>query len=124
MSVEAEKQMAAAERFIAAARGLRQEIGADIPLQQVMILAYLFRHGQSNQVELARALDLKIAAASRHCRSLSEFHVQSGDLVKAKGQRLIVADRHQLKSREMVYKLADHAKEYLSRFLLVLADAD
>lgn len=121
MSRKAEDSMGAAERFIAAARGLRQAVGADIPLQQIMILVYLWRHGQSNQIELARALDLKVAAASRHCKSLSSFYVQKGNTAEERGQRLILAKRNPVITREMVYRLAENTHEVIFSFLSDLA---
>lgn len=121
MSPNSPDTTAVAERFIQAAKGLRQVIGTDIPIQQVMILTYLWRNGRANQIELALALDLKVAAASRHCRSLSSYYVQVGDVAEERGQKLILAERNQTNSREMVYQLADHTQEILSRFMLVLA---
>ncbi|MFZ2949565.1 MAG: helix-turn-helix domain-containing protein [Desulfuromonadaceae bacterium] len=121
MPADTKDCMVVAERFITAARGLRQAVGADVPLQQVMILVHLWRHGQSNQVELARALDLKIAAASRHCKSLSSYYAQTDDAIKEKGQKLILAERNPLNSREMVYRLVDNTQGVLSRFMLDLA---
>jgi DNA-binding MarR family transcriptional regulator len=117
MSPNSQDTTAEAERFIVAAKALRQAIGADIPIQQVMILAYLWRNGRANQIELALALDLKVAAASRNCRSLSSYYVQVGDIAEERGQNLILAERNQTKSREMVYRLTEPTNEIMTSFL-------
>lgn len=117
MLLNSQDTTAVAERFILAAKGLRQAIGADIPIQQIMILSYLWRNGQSNQIELALALDLKVAAASRHCRSLASYYVQAGENVKEKGQNLILAERNKTNNREMVYRLAEPTHEIMTSFL-------
>lgn len=124
MSADTKDYVAVAERFISAAKGLRQSIGADIPLQQVMILVHLWRHGQSNQIELTRALDLKVAAASRHCRSLASYYVQAGENVKKKGQNLILAERNQTNNREMVYRLTEQTHEIMTSFMADLVEVN
>lgn len=121
MSVKNTKQLDAADRFIAASKGLREAIGADIPLQQVMILAYLFRHRQCNQIELVRALDFKVAAASRHCKSLSSYNVQVGDSLEQRGQQLILAKRNPVATREMRYSLTDRTRSFMATFMATLA---
>lgn len=109
--------------FILAAKRLREAIGTDIPIQQVMILTYLFINGRAKQIELARALDLKVAAASRHCRSMSSYNVLEGDETVERGQRLIIAERNPVKSREMQYMLTDNTNDIMSTFLTSLSGA-
>lgn len=82
-----------------------------------MILVHLWSHGQSNQIELARALDLKVAAASRHCRSLGSYYVQTGENVKEKEQNLILAERNKTNNREMVYRLTDETQAIMTTFI-------
>ena len=112
-----------AQHFVRAAKGLRRSVGADIPVQQMMILVYLWEKDGCNQMELVYELDLKKAAASRHCRSLSTYTVQQEGQPEEKGQRLIIAERSPNSGREMRYRLTDQAREIVSRFVADLAGA-
>lgn len=112
----------AAQQFIQGAKQLRSSIGADIPIQQLMILTYLWDMDACNQKELAQALGLKKAAASRHCRSLSHYTVERDGQPEEKGQKLIIAERSSASGRETVYRLTETTRDIISRFLTHLAD--
>ena len=106
----------AAARFIVAAKGIRRNIDSDIPVQQIMILSYIWLNGKASQAEMVKALDMQAAAVSRHCRSLSQYYNRKGDKPVLTGQELIVGEKDILDSRSTIYTLTERAESYVLQF--------
>lgn len=110
-------------RFIAASRLLRQHYNTDMPYQQVMMLVCMYYNELKdkpalNQTAIAKILGLKIAACSRHCRSLSTFYVKDKDeQPKQMGQGLIIAERNLTNAREVNYRLTAETKANIAEFI-------
>lgn len=111
----------AAARFIDAAKGIRRNINCDIPVQQLMILAYIWQHGRASQIEMVKALDMQPAAMSRHCRSLSQYYDRKGTEPVLAGQGLIVGEKNIMDSRSTLYTLTERAESYMLEFFAELA---
>lgn len=113
---------AAMMQFNYALKELRSVIGSDFTTQQCMILVSLWLDPGQSQTELAHDLGMKIAAASRHCRSLSEFTRPAGDNdYVVKGQKLIVGSRDPRRANTMRYHLTDETRALMDKFAADLA---
>jgi DNA-binding MarR family transcriptional regulator len=112
------------QRFNYALIRLREAVGSDFTTQQAMILVALWLKPEQSQTELAKTLNLKICAAGRHCRSLSEFTRPAGETdFEVKGQRLIEGNRDPRRANTMRYRLAEKAKLLMDQFATDLAGA-
>jgi DNA-binding MarR family transcriptional regulator len=123
--IDDQGRTAAMVRFTSAMKKLREHVGSDFTTQQTMILVALWLDPGQSQTELAKVLDLKIAAASRHCRSLSEFTRPKGDSdFITKGQHLIIGARDPRRANTMRYRLTEESIELMNQFASDLAGVE
>jgi len=106
--------------LLGACKMLRAKIPGDLPIQQLMILVFLYVHPGKNQTAIAKYLGLRTAGCSRHCRSLSTSYAEdpeTGEIARSGGQGLIVGARNPARPREMMYHLTDETDEVIAAFL-------
>ena len=117
-----------ADKNIRAFNYLRSETRSDLPIPQLQILLYLWLNGSCNQAELARSLNLKRAAISRHCRSLSTFYkeVEKEDSVEVvlKGQALIEMKRDLVRTNYAVINLTHQTRIIIENYFKILGGKD